>query len=64
MSLLRGAALEEVRLRRDVDTDIATDVLAYLRESFTDRRGSAQLLQDFIVVNRKRGRMSVISLMH
>ncbi len=55
MSLLRGAALEEVRLRRDVDTDIATDVLTYLRESFTDRRGSAQLLQDFYSRKQKEG---------
>ncbi|KAL0161724.1 hypothetical protein M9458_045449, partial [Cirrhinus mrigala] len=55
MSLLRGSALEEVRLRRDVDTDIATDVLAYLKESFTDRRSSAQLLQDFYSRKQKEG---------
>ncbi|XP_039518552.1 uncharacterized protein LOC120473022 [Pimephales promelas] len=55
MSLLRGAALEEVRLRSNVDTDISTDILTYLREAFTDRRSSAQLLQDFYSRKQKEG---------
>ncbi|XP_067309558.1 uncharacterized protein [Pseudorasbora parva] len=55
MALLRGAALEEVRLRSDVDTDTATDILTYLREAFTDRRSSAQLLQDFYSRKQKEG---------
>lgn len=55
ISLLRGAALDEVRLRSTVDTDVATDVLTYLRDAFTDRRSSAQLLQDFYSRKQKEG---------
>ncbi len=55
MSFLRGAALEEVCLQCNVDTDISTDVLTYLRESFTYVCGSAQLLQDLYSHKQKEG---------
>lgn len=61
MSLLRGSALEKVHLRRDVDTNTATDVRTYIKETFTDRRNFSRT---FTAISRKRGRMSVISLMH
>lgn len=47
MSLLRGPALEEVRLRKDEETDQISDLFSYLREAFGDRRSASQLLQNF-----------------
>lgn len=47
LSLLRGAALEEVRLRSDSEVDQVSDLFTYLREAFSDRRSGAQLLHDF-----------------
>ncbi|XP_051952855.1 uncharacterized protein LOC127622804 [Xyrauchen texanus] len=46
MSLLRGTALEEVRLRSVTD-DGVDDLFEYLREAFRDRRSTPQLLHSF-----------------
>lgn len=46
MSLLRGTALEEVRLRSATD-DGVDDLFEYLREAFRDRRSTPQLLHSF-----------------
>ena len=47
MSLLRGAALEEVRFRSAIGPKQVSDLFKYLREAFRDKRGTAQLLHDF-----------------
>lgn len=54
MSLLRGSALEEVRLRKD-DTDQISDLFCYLREAFGDKRSASQLLQNFYSCRQKEG---------
>lgn len=46
ISLLRGTALEEVRLR-GTDDDQVTELFEYLREAFRDRRSAPQLLHSF-----------------
>lgn len=46
MSLLRGPALEEVRLHSVTDDEVA-DLFEYLREAFRDRRSAPQLLHSF-----------------
>lgn len=47
MSLLRGSALEEVRLRKNDRTDQISDLFCYLQEAFGDKRSASQLLQNF-----------------
>lgn len=46
VSLLRGTALEEVRLRSTPDDNVK-DLFEYLREAFRDRRSTPQLLHSF-----------------
>lgn len=55
MSLLRGSALEEVRLRKDEETDQIGDLFSYLREAFGDKRSASQLLQYFYSCKQKEG---------
>ncbi|XP_067381076.1 uncharacterized protein [Channa argus] len=55
MSLLRGPALEEVRLRKDDQTEQTSDLFSYLREGFGDRRSSSQLLQNFYSCKERDG---------
>lgn len=55
MSLLRGSALEEVRLRKDEETDQIGGLFSYLREAFGDRRSASQLLQHFYSCKQKDG---------
>ncbi|XP_055358544.1 uncharacterized protein LOC114842043 [Betta splendens] len=47
MSILRGSALEEVRLRKDEGSDQTSDLFHYLQEAFGDKRSASQLLQNF-----------------
>lgn len=54
MSLLRGSALDEVRLRKD-DGDVVKDLFVYLREAFGDKRSASQLLQHFYNCKQKEG---------
>lgn len=53
MSLLRGSALEEVRLRKDETTDQISDLFSYLRDAFGDKRSASQLLQSFFSCKQK-----------
>lgn len=55
MSLLRGPALEEVRLRKDAETDQISDLFSYLREAFGDKRSPSQLLQSFYSCKQREG---------
>lgn len=55
MSLLRGSALEEVRLRKDEEPDQISDLFLYLREAFGDKRSASQLLQNFYSCRQKEG---------
>lgn len=52
LSLLRGPALEEVRLCMRGQSVGSSDVLSYLRNAFGERRSTTQLLQSFY--NRKQ----------
>lgn len=52
LSLLRGPALEEVRLCTRGQTVTRHDLYAYLRNAFGERRSTTQLLQSFY--NRKQ----------
>ncbi|KAK7879663.1 hypothetical protein WMY93_033628, partial [Mugilogobius chulae] len=54
MSLLRGPALDEVRLRK-ADGDDVPDLFVYLREAFGDKRSASQLLQNFYNCKQKEG---------
>ncbi|XP_038143593.1 uncharacterized protein LOC119785194 [Cyprinodon tularosa] len=54
LSLLRGSALEEVRLRK-VDGDVAKDLFVYLKDAFGDKRSASQLLQNFYNCKQKEG---------
>ncbi|KAL6489612.1 hypothetical protein MHYP_G00033530 [Metynnis hypsauchen] len=54
MSLLRGSALDEVRLRK-ADGDIVKDLFVYLRDAFGDKRSASQLLQNFYNCKQKEG---------
>lgn len=47
LSLLRGAALEEVRLRMDNESNRISDLFEYLRAAFREKRSIPQLLQTF-----------------
>lgn len=55
MSLLRGAALEEVRLRCDVDNDQVSDLFTHLQEAFQDKRSVPQLLHSFYSHRQNEG---------
>lgn len=55
MSLLKGAALEEVRLRTDSPFTQVSDVYGYLRDAFTDKRSGPQLLHDFYSCKQREG---------
>lgn len=55
LSLLKGAALEEVRLRTDSELDQVSDLFSYLREAFTDKRSGPQLLHDFYSCKQREG---------
>ncbi|KAM9699214.1 uncharacterized protein ACNS7B_003097 [Menidia menidia] len=54
LSLLRGSALEEVRLRK-ADGDVVKDLFVYLTDAFGDKRSASQLLQDFYNCKQKEG---------
>lgn len=54
MSLLRGSALEEVRLRK-ADGDVVTDLFDYLKDAFGDKCSASQLLQDFYNCKQNQG---------
>lgn len=47
LSLLKGAALEEVRLRMGNDAKHPCDIFEYLRAAFREKRSVSQLLQTF-----------------
>ncbi len=47
LSLLKGAAVEEVRLRKEGQSLRTEDIFSYLREAFREKRSPAQLLQTF-----------------
>lgn len=47
LSLLRGAALEEVRLRMGNESNQTCDLFEYLRAAFREKRSISQLLQTF-----------------
>lgn len=55
LSLLKGAALEEVRLRGGDLPQRAGDIFAYLREAFREKRSLAQLLQTFYTRKQLEG---------
>lgn len=54
MSLLRGSALDEVRLRK-ADGDVVKDLFSYLKDAFGDKRSASQLLQNFYNCKQKEG---------
>ncbi|XP_043983725.1 uncharacterized protein LOC122837437 [Gambusia affinis] len=54
LSLLRGSALEEVRLRK-ADGDVVKDLFVYLTDAFGDKRSASQLLQNFYNCKQKEG---------
>lgn len=47
LSLLKGAALEEVRLRMGNDSKHPSDIFEFLRAAFREKRSVSQLLQTF-----------------
>ncbi|XP_028290920.1 uncharacterized protein LOC114454569 [Gouania willdenowi] len=47
LSLLRGSALEEIRLCIDGEPTGPSELLIWLREAYTEKRSTAQLLQAF-----------------
>lgn len=55
LSLLKGAALEEVRLRRGDQPQRTEDIFFYLREAFREKRSLAQLLQTFYTRKQLEG---------
>lgn len=55
MSLLKGAALEEIRFRSGSGSTEVNDLFKYLREAFRDKRCTAQLLHDFYNRRQKDG---------
>lgn len=55
MSLLRGPALEEVRLRLDSEYDQTSDLFSYLKEAFREKRTAAQLLNSFYGRKQREG---------
>lgn len=55
MSLLKGAALEEMRFRSSSGSKQVSDLFKYLREAFRDKRCTAQLLHDFYNRRQKDG---------
>lgn len=55
MSLLKGAALEEMRFRSGSGSKQVSDLFKYLREAFRDKRCTAQLLHDFYHRRQKDG---------
>ncbi|XP_056587956.1 uncharacterized protein LOC130408444 [Triplophysa dalaica] len=55
LSLLKGAALEEVRLRRGAQPQGTEDLFTYLRDAFGEKRSLAQLLQSFYTRKQLEG---------
>ncbi|XP_065132536.1 uncharacterized protein [Paramisgurnus dabryanus] len=55
LSLLRGAALEEVRLRMGNESDETCDLFEYLRAAFREKRSISQLLQTFYSRKQREG---------
>lgn len=55
MSLLKGSALEEVRLCTDDKPIPVEDLYKHLREAFTDKRSVPQLLHDFYSCKQREG---------
>ncbi len=55
LSLLKGAAVEEVRLRKEGQSLRTEDIFSYLREAFREKRSPAQLLQTFYTRKQLEG---------
>ncbi len=55
LSLLKGAAVEEVRLRKEGQSLRTEDIFSYLREAFREKRSPAQLLQTFYIRKQLEG---------
>ncbi len=53
--LLKGAAVEEVRLRKEGQSLRTEDIFSYLREAFREKRSPAQLLQTFYTRKQLEG---------
>lgn len=55
LSLLRGSALEEVRLCADGESQELDDIISFLREAYSEKRSVAQLLQTFYSRHQQDG---------
>lgn len=55
LSLLRGSALEEIRLSTDGEVKDPVEIFYFLREAYREKRSVAQLLQTFYSRHQNEG---------